>query len=102
MVVEGAGADAEDLGDRGDRVLGVGEHVTGGPDDLGGGDGRAAADPTAGTGGVQALADLGAVGGLGDQEVEGGGLERVAPTLDSVRKGCSEVLEQPWFLKDFF
>ncbi|MEV6210124.1 transposase [Kitasatospora sp. NPDC051914] len=39
MVVEGSGADPEELGDRGDRVVGVGEHVAGGPDDLGCGDG---------------------------------------------------------------
>jgi hypothetical protein len=44
VVVEGAGADAEQLGDRGDAGLGVGQHVAGGAEQFGGDDGGAAAD----------------------------------------------------------
>jgi hypothetical protein len=51
VVVEGAGADAEELGDRGDRLLGVGQQGAGGLDDLGGGDDGPVADVAAGTDG---------------------------------------------------
>ncbi|MER5325207.1 hypothetical protein [Streptosporangium roseum] len=49
MVVQRARGDAEQLGDRGDRVLGVGQHVTGSPQEFGGDDGGAAAGAAAGT-----------------------------------------------------
>jgi hypothetical protein len=48
--VESAGTDPEELGDRGDRVLGVRQHFAGGADDVRVDDGRSAADLAAGAG----------------------------------------------------
>jgi hypothetical protein len=62
VVVEGAGADAEEFGDRGDAGVGVGQHVAGCADDLGRDDGRAAADAAARSCGGEAFA------GTGDDE----------------------------------
>jgi hypothetical protein len=59
VVVEGAGADAEQLGDRSDAVLGIGQHVPGRAEDLRCDDGGASADPAAGAGRGQAFTGVG-------------------------------------------
>lgn len=78
MVVEGAGADPQEPGDGGDGVLGVGQQVAGGPDDLGRGHDGPPAGAAALAGGCQALA------GAGDDEL-----------ADELRERGEDVEHQP-------
>ena len=68
----------EQLGDRGDAVPGVGQHVPGGPDDVSRGHRGAAASAATFTGGGQALA------GAGDDEL-----------ADELGQGGEDVEDQP-------
>ncbi len=65
VVAEGARRDAEELRDRGDGAVRVGQQVAGGLDDFLGSDGGAPADTAAGTGGGQALGGADVAGGCG-------------------------------------
>jgi hypothetical protein len=78
VVVEGAGADAEQVGDRGDAVLGVGQHIAGRAQEFGGDEGGASADSAAGTGCGEAFA------GAGDDEF-----------ADELGEGSEDVEDEP-------